>query len=199
VTTVHDPFLDICVRAIDAANANDPASLFFEGAFHPQALLEGQRAQAWVEQLRPGANPALRLAARAHHLRRWEIPRDAYPRTRAGYLSWRRRLYDFHADALAEIMTAAGYPPDQTARAGTILHKQGLHTDADVQAHEDAVSLAFLELRAAGFSTTVSREQLLRALRRTWSKMSEAGRSASQSLDLSPELQSALVSALSDE
>ena len=32
----------------------------------------------------------LLLAARAHHLRRWELPRDSYPVGRAGYLRWRR-------------------------------------------------------------------------------------------------------------
>jgi hypothetical protein len=195
---LHDLPLETCVRAIDAANANDPATLDFQGAVYPQALLEGQRAQAWVEQLRPDAPPALRLAARAHHLRRWEIPRDAYPRTRAGYLAWRSRLYGFHGDALAEIMANAGYGEDQIARARTILHKQRMRTDPDVQAHEDAVSLAFLEVRAASFSSTVSREQLLRALGRTWAKMSPAGRAAALSLDPGPGLQVALESALLD-
>ena len=194
-----DLFFETCVREIDAANANDPAKLDFEGASYPLALIEGQRAHAWLEQLRQDAPAPLRLAARAHHLRRWEIPRDGYPRTRAGYLAWRTRLYDFHADALSQIMRGAGYTASEAARASAIMHKKQLRTDPDVQAYEDAVSLAFLEIRAADFASTVNREQLLRALSRTWAKMSAAGHMAALSLDLDPAVRAALDSALSGD
>ena len=37
----------------------------------------------------PAATEAQVLAARAHHLRRWVVPRTSYPEGRAGYLRWR--------------------------------------------------------------------------------------------------------------
>lgn len=185
-----------CVAAIDEMNAVDPATLVFEGSRHPQALLEGRRAQAWVERLRADARPALRLAARAHHIRRWEVPRDRFPRTRRGYLAWRTHLYGFHAGILAGIMSAAGFGEDQIERARTILRKEGIKRDPDVQTHEDAVSLAFLEVRLEQFIPSVSDEQLLRALRRTWAKMSPAGQAEARSLVLSRPAAAAVQAAL---
>ena len=64
--------------AIDAVNANDPRTHDTE----PLALAQGRKAEAWVVRLDPDASVALRLAARAHHLRRWELPRSDYPEGR---------------------------------------------------------------------------------------------------------------------
>ncbi|MYB88004.1 MAG: DUF4202 domain-containing protein [Acidimicrobiaceae bacterium] len=62
--------------AIDAANADDPRSHDSE----PLALAQGRRAEEWVVRLDPEASDALRLAARAHHLRRWRCPAPTIPR-----------------------------------------------------------------------------------------------------------------------
>lgn len=175
------------VEAIDRANIEDPSSLEFEGASHPLALIEGARAQLWVETLRPDASDPLRLAARAHHIRRWEHPRDRFPRTRAGYRQWRERLYALHGEVLGELMRAAGYSEDAAKAAAAIMSKRGIKTNPDAQSYEDGVSLAFLELRLTAFAPSVDDDQLMNALRRTWRKMSEAGHAAALSLQLSPE------------
>lgn len=175
------------VAAIDGANREDPSSLDFEGASHPQALIEGARAQFWVEQLRADAGDPLRLAARAHHIRRWEHPREAYPRTRAGYREWRERLYSLHGQTLGGLMREGGYPEHDVETAAAIMSKRGIKTNPDVQSYEDAVSLAFLELRLAAFAPSVDDDRLMNALRRTWRKMSDAGHAAALSLELSPE------------
>ena len=127
--------------AIDAANATD--SRTHDGV--PLALAQGRLAEAWVERLEPDASDALRLAARAHHLRRWALPRSDYPEGRAGYLRWRRAQRDRHARDLAVILDGAGVDASASARAVQIVAKQGLGTDAEVQTFEDAVSLTFLE------------------------------------------------------
>ena len=67
------------------------------------------------------------------------------------------------------------------------MSKRGIKTNPDVQSYEDAVSLAFLELRLAAFAPSVDDDQLMNALRRTWRKMSDAGHAAALSLELSPE------------
>jgi hypothetical protein len=186
------------ISAIDAANAGDPDALRFEGADHPRAGIEGRRAHHWLDQLRPDASEALRLATRAHHLRRWEVPRDSYPRTRAGYHAWRTGLYEFHAAALGDLMRDAGYPEDEIAEAARIMGKGNIKTDRDAQSYEDAVSLAFLELRLVDFAPSVSDDQLMRALRRTWRKMSDAGHAVALRLDLSEEAAAIVGRALAD-
>ena len=52
----------------------------------------------WVGLLLPEASEELRLAARAHHIRRWQRPRSTFPEGRGGYLRWRTSLHAFHAE-----------------------------------------------------------------------------------------------------
>ncbi|HET7737300.1 MAG TPA: DUF4202 domain-containing protein [Tepidiformaceae bacterium] len=191
------PRLENCEAAIDLANRDDPTRVVFEGAEQPTALIEGIRAAAWVRELLPGASEPLLLGARAHHLRRWLVPRDSYPRTREGYHAWRSGLYDFHAEELGKLMRTAGYTDDEVARSARILRKQGIKSDPEVQAHEDAVSLAFIELRLAAFAPTVNDEQLVRALKRTLLKMSAEGRAAVGQLAVNGET-AAILSRLGD-
>ena len=75
--------LDNVLAAIDAANREDPTAT----ARGPLALAQGELASDWLDRLAPNAGPELAVAARAHHLRRWELRRDTYPEGRAGYLS----------------------------------------------------------------------------------------------------------------
>lgn len=182
MSKIPDRRLPSSIAAIDEANRADPTRLSYHGELHPTALIEGQRAYAWAETLRPGAGDPLLIAARGHHLRRWTVPREGYPRTREGYHAWRTYLYSFHADEVAAIMRANGYGDTDIERASRMLHKQGIKTDPDVQAYEDAVSLAFIELRLGTFAPTVSDEQLVRALKRTWLKMSAEGRAAAATI-----------------
>lgn len=174
------------LELIDQQNEADPSYLEFEGTLSHTALIEGVRAHDWVRRLRDDAPEPLLIAARGHHLRRWEIPRERYPRTRKGYLDWRNRLYSFHTDAVAEVMKQSGYGEDAIERAGRLLQKREIKADVDAQVYEDALSLTFLELRLAAFMDTVTEDQLKRALNRTWQKMSDAGHVAARSLKLKP-------------
>ena len=114
----------------------------------PLALAQGRLAEAWVTRLDPDASDALRLAARAHHLRRWALPRSDHPEGRAGYLRWRKAQRDRHARDLAAILNDAGVDESVSARAAQVVAKQGLGSDPEVQTFEDAVSLTFLETGA---------------------------------------------------
>ena len=184
------------LESIDRKNAADPSHVLFDGTDYATALIEGVRAHHWVQHLRPDAPAPLLIAARGHHFRRWEIPRSSYPRSRQGYLAWRNRLYDFQAEAVAEVMEQAGYTHDAIAQAGRLLRKQDLKADADTQTYEDAVSLAFLEVRLASFMDTVTAEQLTRALHSTWRKMSESGHAAALTLTLEPRVAKVISRAL---
>ncbi len=67
------------IKKIDAVNQEDPRSETVEGRPQPRELLFAQRVYRWVEQLAENPSEELLLAARAHTLRRWMIPRDKYP------------------------------------------------------------------------------------------------------------------------
>lgn len=182
MSKIGPPRLHATLDAIDRANAADPGRVHFAGEPRPLALVEGERAHAWITHLLPEPAEPLQIAARGHHIRRWTVPRETYPRSREGYHEWRTYLYSFHAGEVGGIMRNAGYSEDEIEHTSRILHKRGIKSDPDVQAFEDAVSLTFIELRLAEFASTVSDEQLLRALRRTWAKMSAAGHAAAASI-----------------
>ena len=86
------------IQAFDRANSLDPQRELVDGIERPRELVQAERLGKWIERVAPQASEALRLAARCQHLRRWEIPRDSYPAGRSGYLKWRARLAEFHAD-----------------------------------------------------------------------------------------------------
>ena len=159
--------------AIDAANADDPRSHDSE----PLALAQGRRAEEWVVRLDPEASDALRLAARAHHLRRWALPRADYPEGRAGYLRWRRAQRERHARDLAAILAESRVDGSVAARATQIVTKRGLGSDPEVQTFEDAVSLTFLETELRPVLDRLDDDtKAADIVAKTLAKMSAAGR-----------------------
>lgn len=160
-------------RAIDAANATDPR----EHGYEPLALVQGRKAEEWVVRLDPDASSALRLAARAHHLRRWELPRSDYPEGRAGYLRWRRAQRVRHGQDLTAILHRTGVDGSVAARAAQIVTKKGLGSDPEVQAFEDAVSLTFLETELHSVLGRLDDDtKAVDIVAKTLAKMSPAGR-----------------------
>jgi hypothetical protein len=140
------------------------------------------------------------IAARAHHLRRWAIPRESYPRDRAGYLRWRTALRRQHAEDIAAIMRDAGYGDADVERVQAIVRKQGLGRDPQVQVHEDALCLVFLETQFDELTADVDDDaKMIEILRKTAAKMSPAALEAAAGLPYSPGgaalLQRALASA----
>ena len=165
--------------AIDAANAADPRE--HDGV--PLALAQGRRAEEWVVRLDPEASDALRLAARAHHLRRWELPRSDYPEGRAGYLRWRRAQRDRHARDLVVILDGARVDGSVSTRAAQIVAKQGLGSDPEVQVFEDAVSLTFLETELHSVLDRLDDDtKAADIVAKTLAKMSSTGRAHAASV-----------------
>lgn len=178
------------IRAIDAANAADPNEIEVRGRQRPKELAHAELMTEWVERLRPDANEALLLAARAHHIRRWTRPRSSYPDGRAGYLRWRRELYDFHADQVGQILAEVGYDDQTVRRVQDLVAKRnqparGVSDDPDTRALEDALCLVFVETQ---FRTLASQlddgEKIVDIVRKTVQKMSAEGRAAALSLPL---------------
>jgi hypothetical protein len=95
---VNDDRFARAVTAIDRANADDPNRIMVRGEIQPKELAHSELATEWVRRLDAEPSEALLLAVRAHHIRRWMIPRSSYPTGRSGYLRWRRALHQLHAD-----------------------------------------------------------------------------------------------------
>lgn len=170
--------LEAALDAIDAANAEDPRILVVRGSSRPWALGEGELATLWLDELRPDAPDALRIAVRAHHIRRWETPRDSYPEGRAGYLKWRTHLYDVAAQHVARIMRDAGYDDDAVAQAAQLMHKRNLRGDDDAQTYEDVLCLVFLESQFSDFAARTDPDKLDGIVTKTLLKMSDAAKAA---------------------
>lgn len=171
--------VDAAIEAIDAANSLDPHQ--FEG--EPLALVEGRLAHEWVGRLTDAPSDALRLAARAHHLRRWVVPRSDYPDGRSGYLRWRRDQKQRHADELATILAEAGVASDTAERASVIVAKVGLGSDPEVQDFEDAVCLTFLHTQLTPTAERLGDERAVAVIGKTLAKMSDDGRARASTTD----------------
>lgn len=187
------------IRRFDAANASDPhREPATEGAL-PRELLYARRLTEWVLALAPEASEALRLAARCQHLCRWEIPRDSYPADRAGYLRWRRDLQQFHARRSGEILGEVGYGAEMIARVQSLNLKQNLGRDPEVQVLEDALCLVFLQYQLEELLRRTDEGKLVNAVRKSWGKMSEAGRAAAMKLKQGEKAKGVIRKALEPE
>lgn len=183
--------------AIDAANEPDPDRIVVDGVERPLQQSLGRVAAEWVDRLDPSATPAQRLAARAHHLRRWERPRSDYPEGRAGYLRWRRDAKTRHAADVAELLTAEGWDDATVAEAQRLVRKEGLGTVPAVQVHEDAVCLAFLALQLDAAADLMGDDKTVDVLRRTARKMSPEALAHAAGLPFSDRGRALLETALS--
>ena len=170
--------------AIDAANADDPVSIEVRGEVRPKELAHAELAVEWVRRLRPDASEALLLAARASHVRRWELPRSAEPEGRAGYLRWKRRLQAHHADVAAELLASVGYDEATIERVRSIVRKEALRTDPEVQALEDALCLVFVETQFGELADQLGEDHMVEVVVKTLRKMSPSGRAAALELPL---------------
>lgn len=159
--------LNRALALIDQANAADPKG---------EALPYGQRMTEELARLFPDASEVLQVAARGQHVERWLLPRSDYPDGKAGYLDWRREQARRHAARVAGIMAEAGFPAGDCERVGTLLRKEGLKRDPEVQALEDVICFVFLRFYFSPFAAERDAGQTLDIVRKTARKMSEAGR-----------------------
>ncbi len=173
------------IAAIDAANAGDPNTIVVDGVERPKEQAHAELMTEWVERLDPEADEAQRLAALAHHLRRWSVPRSSYPEGRAGYLRWRTALKRQHAEEVAAILTDAGYEDAVVDRVRDIVAKRGLGTDQAVQTHEDALCLVFLRTQLDELADQLGDDHIVEVLRKTAAKMSDGGIARAAALPLS--------------
>lgn len=183
-------FSDV-VAAIDRENDADPN--LHDG--RPLARVHGELASQWVDRLVEAPSDELRIAARAHHLRRWELARSDYPDGRAGYLRWRRDNKQVQADGTVEIAGRLGYDRAATDRIAELMLRRGLGSDPETQVLEDAACLAFLDTQFDAMVAKLGHDHMVQVLTRTLKKMSPAAIGLAAEVQLSSEASAVLAAA----
>lgn len=168
-----DARFERALAAIDAANSADPNRIDVRGVARPKELAHAELVTGWVLRLRPDAGPELLLAARAHHLCRWMIPRSSHPSGRRGYLRWRRALHNLHVERVGVILSAVGYDGATIGRVQDLVAKRGLAEDPEVQTLEDALCLVFIETQLHELAARVDDEKIVDIVTKTLRKMSD--------------------------
>lgn len=180
----HSSLFSDAIEAIDAANRDDPRTELVDGQQQPRELLFAQRVYAWVCDLVHEPSEELLLAARAHTLRRWHIPRDQYPKTTVGYHQWRNALAQFHAKEAESILRAVGYADKQVEKISALITKKNWPEDSEACALEDADCLVFLETKLANYMDDWEKDKALHILERTLRKMTPEARARANQIKL---------------
>lgn len=175
------------ISAIDAANAQDPRQIDVNGSLQPFEAVYANRMTTTLNQMYPDAADLLCIAARAQHIRRWEIPRDTYPKTRPGYQKWRLELRQLHARLVGAIMADNGYSAEDIEQVCGFLRKEKLKKDSQSQALENVVGVVFLAHYWDDFTAKhpeYDDDKLIDIIGKTLRKMSGVGHAATLALDL---------------
>jgi hypothetical protein len=191
------PRLAAVTKAIDAANADDPRKTVVDGAARPYEVVYSERMSARLAAMYPDASELLRIAARAQHVRRFDIPRNRYAEGRDGYNQWRKACRDHHGEIVTRLMREAGYGEDEISHVVAIVKKEQLKKNRDSQALENVVDVVFLEHYLDEFLAKYAAyddDKIVDILGKTLRKMSPKGHAAALALPM-PERTRRLVEA----
>ncbi|KAJ9293573.1 hypothetical protein DTO271G3_7652 [Paecilomyces variotii] len=176
---------DLALRRIDEAHSADPNIVTVNGAQVPYELHYANKMTKYLDLHTPSASEPLRLAIRAQHLRRWEVPRSSYPQTKPGYFAWRTFLKKRQAELAEKICLESGYSETEAARVAALVRKEDLKQDQETQALEDVACLVFLDDQFEEFEKGYDEEKIISILRKTWGKMSERGHELALQIQMS--------------
>lgn len=163
------------LTAIDEAHALDPNKTTVNGEEVPYELHYAQKCTFYLEKRAPDAPEHLRLAIRAQHFRRWEVPRSSYPMTRVGYHSWRTFLKKRQAELVESICREWGCSEEVAQSVGALIRKEDLKQNEETQVLEDVACLVFLDDQFEAFEKEHDEEKIIKILQKTWGKMTGKG------------------------
>ena len=176
---------ETAIALIDKANSEDINSYEVAGLNYPKELLYSLRMTRKLLRFEPNASKALQIAARAQHICRWKIARDAYPMDRVGYLKCRETLKKMHADLTADILEQVGFDDQFTDRVKAIILKKLIKKNEESQTIEDIICLVFLDYYFEEFAAKHNDEKVIDILKKTWIKMSDKGHEAALKIPFS--------------
>ena len=189
-------FKDAIAR-IDQINDQDPNKELVGGQSISKELLYSQRMSQELNAFSPDASEALQIAARAQHIGRWKIARNAYPMDRPGYLKWRNSLKALHADTTEQILSEVGYPTEFIGEVRDLIEKKGLKKNPDTQTLEDVICLVFMKFYLSDFADKHTDEKIIEILKKTWRKMSDRGHESAKTINLNPKIAGLVSQAIS--
>ena len=184
------------LNIIDEAHRQDPNKIEIDGKQQPYELHYSQKMSKYLEKRNPSAPDTLRIAIRAQHFRRWEIPRHSYPKNKVGYHAWRTYLKKRQADLASQICLDCGYSEDDAARVAKLIRKEDLKRDEETQTLEDVACLVFLDDQFEEFEKQHDDEKVLGILQKTWDKMSEKGHELALQIPMSETCKALIKKAL---
>ncbi|CRG84921.1 hypothetical protein PISL3812_02092 [Talaromyces islandicus] len=179
------------LTAIDAAHSEDPNVVTKNDTDNdttvPYELHYAQKMTSYLDAYNAQASDLLRLAIRAQHLRRWEVPRSSYPATKVGYFGWRTYLKNRQAELAQQICVDAGYTEAESQRVAALVRKDDLRKEEEeTQTLEDVACLVFLDDQFEAFEKNLNdEEKMVGILKKTWAKMSEKGRGMALQITMS--------------
>lgn len=150
------------IKKFDEYNAADPKG---------NEVIYAQRMSDRLSKFKPDADEHIRLAIRCQHIGRWQIPRNTYPEGKKGYIAWRNKLKDHHAEIAGRLLAECGYDQDMIHKVADLLEKKDLRSNADTQLLEDVVCLVFVEFYLDDFASKHEDAKVIDILRKTFRKM----------------------------
>lgn len=190
---------ETAIRLIDEAHAQDPRKIQTNGEEVPYELFYSRKMSDYLNKCDAGASETLRLAIRAQHLRRWEVPRTSYTMNKAGYHMWRTYLKKRQADLAAQICLDSGYSSEDASRVAALVKKENLKNDAETQTLEDVACLVFLDDQLEAFEKEHDEAKVIGILRKTWAKMSNQGHELAMNIPMSDHARELIGKALADD
>ncbi|KAK5089921.1 hypothetical protein LTR05_000088 [Lithohypha guttulata] len=204
------PNIERAIELIDEAHAQDPRKT---ESNEPYELHYAQRMTHYLDLHTPDASPLLRTAVRAQHFRRWEVPRDTYPKTKPGYFAWRTFLKKRQAQQVKEICLQCDFTEDEASKVAALIAKEELKKgegrgDAEAQVLEDCACLVFLDDQFDHYETKWKVEhdseedadkKMVAILQKTWVKMGKRGQELALQLDLSEKAKELVGQALAQQ
>jgi len=185
--------LETAIKQFDRVNGEDPRRQTVARKSYARELIFARKVYAWVERLNSSAPEDIRLAARAHTLRRWEIPRNQFRMDINGYQQWRSATASHAADSAAKILKNIGYADVIIREVKRIILGHRHPSDPDTQILEDADALAFLEIKLEDYLAQWDEAKVRRILEGTWVKMSPEARRLAMGLPTDPRVKKLLA------
>lgn len=188
---------ELAMQLIDEAHSQDPNIIVIDGKDHPYELHYSRKMSEYLEKHSSNAPAVLRLAVRAQHLRRWEVPRDSYPMNKQGYHSWRAHLKNRQAELAHQLCLNSGCLEEDANKVAALIRKENPNKDEETQVLEDIACLVFLDDQFEEFEKQHDEEKIVTILRKTWNKMSDRGHELALDISMSDRAKKLIAKALS--
>nr|OQO19462.1 hypothetical protein B0A51_14404 [Rachicladosporium sp. CCFEE 5018] len=200
MTMARTPDFAKARQMIYAAHDDDPTKHTLpDGSQIPYETHYSTQMESYLSKRCPDASEVLRLAVCGQHFRRWEVPRDSYPKTKVGYLTWRTHLKRRAGTEVARILDECNYSTEDFTRCQALIEKEGLKQgEEQVQVLEDVACLVFLDDQFEEFKEKHDEAKIVHILKKTWGKMSKEGHDLALEIPMTEECKALVGKALAE-